>query len=87
MALSLGWELTFLTDQLPIHAGSRSRGTQASIHLGGQGQRKGGRASPTDLLFSVAGVLSLLLLPSNWPSLVRKPSKPFGTLSSTAKIL
>ena len=47
MALSPGWELTFLTDRLPIHVGSRPRGTQASVHLGGQGQRKGGSRFPS----------------------------------------
>lgn len=59
MAFSPGWELTFLTDWLPIHMGSRPRGTQASVHFSGRGQRKGGCASQTDLgSFLVAGVLS-----------------------------
>lgn len=87
MALSPGWELTFLTDWLPNHTGSRPRGTHW-CHFGGQGQRKGGLRFPNQLGV-ILGRWGFIppLLPSNWPFLVRKTSKPFDTLSSTAKAL
>lgn len=49
MALSPGWELAFLTDQMPIHLGSGASDIQTHIHLRGQEQRQGGCTTQMDL--------------------------------------
>lgn len=49
MALSPGWELAFLTDQMPIHSGSGASDILTNVHLGGKERRLGRRTVKNEL--------------------------------------